>query len=177
MLITDGIINKFDNEELKAQIKRLAHYGAYCELELSNQYLTSEMELDISGIHALLDFYKVFDGGHIFDVEIFKAMGSGMGLFELLLGDDDEDEKTCLTDADDEDFREEHGLPENYLAFAKSETGSYYCVDKEKETKSIYEWDEDEGEVIEVWDNIADWLRNIIDIAEIDIEDGFVKPR
>lgn len=176
MLIEDRIINKFEDEELKLQIIRLSRYGAYCELAMSNAYLTAEMELDISGVHALIDFYKVFDGGHIFDVDIFKAMGSGMGLFELLAGDD-EDETLCLTDTDDEDFRDEHGLPENYLAFAKSGTGSFYCVDKEKETKSIYEWDEDEGEVIEVWDNFAEWLGNVIDIAEIDIEDGLLKPR
>ncbi|MBQ7373072.1 MAG: SMI1/KNR4 family protein [Clostridia bacterium] len=177
MLFDDEIFNQFENEKLKAQVKRLAHFGAYCELEYSPLHLVSEMEIDIGGVHALLDFYKVFNGGYIFDVDIFKAMGAGMGLYNLFTDDDDDDDELCLTDTDDEDFKEEHGLPENYLCFAKSGTGSFYCVDKSKETCSIYEWDCDDGEVIEVWSDFADWLRNVIDLAEIDIEDGLVKPR
>ena len=63
------------------------------------------------------------------------------------------------------------------MCFAKADNGSLYCVDKDKDTCSIYEWDEDDCEVINVWDDFADWLKNVIDIAEIDIEDGLVKPR
>lgn len=177
MLITDEIINSFDNQELREQIKRLAHYGAYCQLARSNTVNLYDLTSNVKGIDALVDFYKVFDGGYIFDTDIFKALGSGVGLFNLFVDEDDEDDSYSVTDADGEDFREEYGIPENYVCFAKSSTGSFYCVDKTKFTKSIYEWDVELGEVIEVWDSFAKWLKNEIDIAEIDIEDGLTKPR
>ncbi|MBQ4099139.1 MAG: SMI1/KNR4 family protein [Clostridia bacterium] len=181
MLITDDIINSFEDEELRFQILRLSRYGAYCELTRNNTMNFYDLMLNVKGVDAIHDFYKVFDGGHIFDTDIFKSLGSGVGLFNLMVDDDDDededDESFTVTDADDDDFRERFGIPENYVCFAKSSTGNFYCVDKKKFTTSIYEWDVELGEVIEVWTNFAQWLKNEIDLAEIDIEDGNLRPR
>ena len=54
--------------------------------------------------------------------------------------------------------------------------GNYYCYAADEDIDFIYEWDSERCGLIVKWNSFAEWLAEVIDTAEEDIRDGFLKP-